>query len=389
MHLTSFLKFSFTFLITHILIFTSAAQESEPRESVYSVHYICPPCGCPHDGKIFEAAGICPSCNMNLRPQCAGLIGKPVRQYPRVKVAVVLFDGADIMDVTGPMSVFEHAGFNVFLVAKNLEPKRIGLYAELSPDYTLTSLPSVDVIVVPGGGPAEQDQDPDLVAWLQERSRSTDTMFSVCSGAFFLGMAGVLDGYESTTFASLIPNLKSQFPKSRVLNNVKYTDNDKVFTSSGLSSGIDASFAVVAKYRGVGRAQNLANHMEYPWKRQHDYARTQLADNYLVAFNELIDLFSISFSQSEGDMNSWMYTYELWEDIDLEGFMALLKEEIEKMDAMRIIKFAEDKIKTTYDHPILGEGKVEFELKKITKDRIQLCLRAERLKKLSLSAASK
>ena len=187
-------------------------------------------------------------------------------------------------------------------------------------------------------------------------------MFSVCSGAFFLGLAGLLDGNDATTFASLIPSLKRQFPKANILNDVKYTNNGHVVTSSGLSSGIDASFEVVAKYHGYGRAQDIANHMEYPWQKRDDYARSQLADNFLLFLKNLIRPFSVSYDHSMGDENTWEKRYELWEGVDQNSFMKFLQEELKKLEDVEIQTTNERYIELEYQHRFLGPANIQIQL---------------------------
>ncbi|NAY91275.1 hypothetical protein GTQ34_05020 [Muricauda sp. JGD-17] len=336
---------------------------SSPQK--YTVKYVCPPCGCTQDGEHFDAPGICSECNMAYTTQLKGMENKPRTSMSRRTAAIVLFNGADIMDVTGPMSVFEHAGFNIITVAKDEKPKQIGMYMKLAPDHTFESLPDVDIIMVPGGGPAESNQDNDIVNWLRTRDARTDTMFSVCSGAFFLGLAGILDGNEATTFASLIPNLRAQFPKVKVLDNVKYANNGHVITSSGLSSGIDASFEVVAKYYGLGLAQDIANRMEYPWKRRNDYARSQLADNYIITMGNLVRRFATKYHYSDGDMNAWEFKYLLWKGVEIDGFMGLMEAEFQKLPNFDWESKQKDLLEGVYEHPNLGKGKIVLKLRNV------------------------
>ncbi|WP_299110671.1 DJ-1/PfpI family protein [uncultured Winogradskyella sp.] len=370
--------------IVSMFLFNAHSQSSLFTNSKYNVEYYCPPCGCPDDDKTFQSPGVCASCNMAYNTRVKGLENKPTNTSPRRAAAILLFDYADIMDVTGPMSVFEHAGFNVVTVAKDENPKRIGRYTDLTPDYTFLNLPKVDVIVVPGGGPAERNQDMDIVNWLKEKDKSTDTMFSVCSGAFYLALAGILDGNEATTFASLIPALREQFPQIKVLNNVKYSNNGHVITSSGLSSGIDASFEVVAKYYGVGGAQDIANHMEYPWKRRNDYVRTQLADNYIIGINNLIRRFATKYTYSEGDMNEWEYRFILWSEVDKKAFINLVNAEIEKLDGFLKSKKGKTFIKAEINHKDLKNGIIELNILK-KENKTEVSLRAKRLRPVSSS----
>ncbi|SHG45619.1 DJ-1/PfpI family protein [Flagellimonas flava] len=360
------MEFKLTILLICLPLAILFGQLKPIRNLPYKVEYYCPPCGCTHDDKVFEGAGVCDSCNMAYNSRIMGLEDKPAEPVPTPIVGILLFDGADIMDVTGPMSVFEHAGFRMLTVAKDKNPKQIGRFVQFAPDYDFDSLPKVDVLVVPGGGPAEANQDMDIVAWIRQKNKETDTMFSVCSGAFFLAHAGILDQNEATTFASLIPQLRDGFPNVTVLNDVKYTNNGHVITSSGLSSGIDASFEVVAKYLGVGRAQDIANHMEYPWKRRNDYARSQLADNYILSLNNLIRPFAAKYTFSEGNHDRWEYQFLLWTGVDSKAFLTFIYTQLTKMESFNTGHLDSNSITAEIRHKDLGKGHISLLLTNTT-----------------------
>lgn len=327
--------------------------------------YFCDPCGCPLDGKHFTNSGNCSACQMELSPNLLGL-ERVNRPSPRPSVGIFLFDGADVMDVSGPLSVFEHAGFNVITFAKQKEMTRIGMSVELMPDFAINSLPTVDVLVLPGGGLAESNPaDPVVVDFLRGRKDSTKVILSVCSGAFFLGEAGLLDGQQSTTFAGLIPKLESQYPKSEVLDNIKYADNGQIVTSAGLSSGIDASFLVVSKFYGRGRAQEIANHMEYPWKRRHDYARTHLAINYMSQIQNLTQLFSVDFMYSQGDKYEWECRFKLTNQLSKEKIKKLIQNELDKSEEWILKDSNETSFSGIINHPRIGKGEVSFSINSI------------------------
>jgi len=166
---------------------------SQETTTADQITYTCAPCGCEQDGQHLEAPGLCSACNMALIPHYPGLKRRTSTNTTKT-VGILLFNGADIMDVTGPWSVFEHAHFNIVTVAKTKEPVSLGMSMQLTPNFTLEQLPKVDVLVIPGGGPAESNQDETIVRWIKKQYEQTQTLFSVCSGAFFLGKAGLLDG---------------------------------------------------------------------------------------------------------------------------------------------------------------------------------------------------
>ena len=359
---------------------TSAQQLIEGAPPQDEILYTCPPCGCAHDGQFFLEMGRCPSCNMALQPGIQGL--ERSNNVKRPRAGIFLFDMADVMDVSGPLSVFEHAGFQIVTFARSDDAVRVGMNLEFKPDFTLDNLPSVDILVFPGGGMAESDPgNEEVVQFIKGRYEETEILFSVCSGAFFLGEAGLLDGQKATTFASLIPALAENYPEAEVLNDVKYTDNGKVVTSAGLSSGIDAAFHVVARYYGVGRAQDIANHMEYPWKRANDYARSQLAINYLEGIKSIAGLFATEYYQSHGDNNHWELRYTLTSQMSPEKILSLLVKELEKQSNWTTQSRRKLVCKGTLVHQVLGEGKLEITIEKNKEAGDIMIVRAERVNK--------
>ncbi len=364
-----------TLTLLTVAILQTYAQSPMVIDGVDEIVYQCGPCGCEDDGKYFDRMGDCPSCDMGLAPAYPG-VEQPARAQNTV--AILLFDGADIMDVSGPWTVFEHGGFRVYTVGKSLDVLTIGMSLELRPDYTLSTLPEVDILVLPGGGPAESNQDPDIVRWVRIRYENTETLFSVCSGAFFLGKAGLLDGQSATTFAGLIPSLSAEFPKANVLNNVKFVDNGRIVTSAGLSSGIDASFHVIAKYHGQASAQDVANHMEYPWDAKAKFARSQLADNYISDLRNLALIFSKTYLYSGGDDANWEYRFILSEKVLPANAVALIRKELVKNSRWELTKAKTNYISGVMKNDVLGEGRIDIRIEPNGAEHI-LILTAERI----------
>lgn len=324
------------------------------------IYYYCAPCGCEHDGKYFNAPGICTACNMTFE---VSMEGRPEQtQSRRITVGLLLFEGADIMDVTGPWSVFTHAGFDVVTFAKSPEEATIGGDLTIKPDFTMASMPDVNVLVFPGSGLAETNPgDLQIKQFIKNRVDKTEVMFSVCSGAFFFAEAGVLKGLEATTFASMIPMMKENYDGIKVLDNVKYTDNGKIVTSGGLSSGIDAAFHVVSKFRGDGTTQDIANQMEYPRSLKFDYARSQLADNFIIGLRPLMRLLTSKYVSSVGDNNQWEFVFELRNSVSLTEALMILDRELRKSKAWEKIRLDKGSLSGVVVSESLGKANVVIE----------------------------
>lgn len=182
----------------------------------------------------------------------------------RLKVAVLLYDGVEEIGYAGPMEVFGVSGFQVFTVAQTKAPVTSVYGLRLLPDHDFTDAPKADVLLVPGGGVQVAWKDQALLTWVRQRSKEVRIVMSVCSGAFILGKAGLLDGVASTTTSSMRDQLTTSFPGTRV-RAARYVDAGKIITTAGISAGIDGALHLVARESGERSAQAAARYMEYDW----------------------------------------------------------------------------------------------------------------------------
>jgi transcriptional regulator GlxA family with amidase domain len=185
----------------------------------------------------------------------------------RRNVAVFIHDGVELLDFAGPGEVFAAAGshraFNVFTVAADAAPITSQGFLKVTPNYTFENCPKPDIVVLPGGATGNALKDPRVVEWVKKVSADAEVTLSVCTGAFILAKAGLLDGKEATTHWGSIESLKKQYPKVTVHADRRFVDNGKVVTAAGVSAGIDASLHVVEKLLGKEAAEKTARYMEY------------------------------------------------------------------------------------------------------------------------------
>jgi putative intracellular protease/amidase len=202
-------------------------------------------------------------------------------------LAILIFDGVQIIDYTGPYETFGHVyngdtpAFNIYTVSEKTNPITTAMGMSVNPKYSFENAPQPDILIVPGGGVDGQLENPNTLKWLQEKSKNAEVVMSVCNGAFILAKAGLLDGLEATTTANLIPLFREAAPKTRVLDDRRFVDNGKFITAAGLSSGIDGALHVIERLYGRGTAQMAALGMEYNWDPESKFARAALADKYM------------------------------------------------------------------------------------------------------------
>src|SRR6266446_40496 len=266
-----------TILVLLSALFSALTLTAAPAPSKRV--FVCPECGQECDELVFGKPGNCPSCGMKL-------IEKIDNKEQRISVAVLLFDGAEVIDYAGPWEVFGQAGFRVYGVAEKHEPIRATFGQKIMPDYTFADSPPADILLVPGGGVSGALENPQLIKWVQRNAGTSRHVISVCTGAFILSKAGLLDGLTATTIQHAIDNLQKASPRTKVVYDQRYVDNGKIITTAGLSSGIDGAFHLVSQIDGEGTAQAIALGMEYRWDPHSKYARGALADRYFPDFSD-------------------------------------------------------------------------------------------------------
>ncbi|MEZ5977635.1 MAG: DJ-1/PfpI family protein [Planctomycetota bacterium] len=193
-------------------------------------------------------------------------------------VAVFVFDEVEVLDLGGPFEVFWTAArvarriepdrpppFDVRTVAATRLPVRARGGLVVTPSDDFASCPDVDVLVVPGGVVTAELAKPDTIAWIAERSRATEVTAAVCTGAFLLGAAGLLDRRRATTHWEDVADLRAAFPNTEVVDDLRWVDEGAIQTSAGISAGIDSSLHLVARLESVDLARATARQMEYDW----------------------------------------------------------------------------------------------------------------------------
>ncbi|WP_084528483.1 DJ-1/PfpI family protein [Pedobacter caeni] len=242
-----------------LLLFPCFVFAQKQPAAVPATVYVCPPCGSSCDTISFSKAGVCPHCNMILVDKNK----KDSLNEKKTSICFYLYDGVEVLDFAGPMEVFSYAGFKVFTVSKTKAPLLSQGILKIIPDYSIADAPQADIFAVFGGNDEVAADDPEVISWIKSRDKTTSSYFSVCTGAFILGKAGLLDQLQVTTFHRSIENLQRAVPSAKVLKNTRYVDAGRIITTAGISAGIDGALHLVAKLKGKEAAMIVAQHMEY------------------------------------------------------------------------------------------------------------------------------
>jgi transcriptional regulator GlxA family with amidase domain len=157
--------------------------------------------------------------------------------------------------------------WNIWLVgaSENLVEAR-GAF-KVIPDYSIQNVPALDLLIVVGGVHLEEVHKMEVIDWIRETTEKVQVIASICTGAFLLAEAGLLDGLEVTTHWEDISDLQRNYPNVQVREGVRWIEQGKLFTAAGISAGIDLSLALVSKFAGEELAERTAQQMEYAWGR--------------------------------------------------------------------------------------------------------------------------
>ena len=200
---------------------------------------------------------------------------KPMKALPTkpLNVAFVVYKDMEALDFSGPLDVFIKTertaphSYNIYTVGTAAGPinGESGVLT-IQPRYTILNCPRPDILVVPGApmsGIRTLQANRPFMQWLTQMSGESRLVMSVCTGAFLLGKAELLNGRKSTTHWFVLDDFQREFPKTTAMQGVRFVEDGKFVTTAGISSGIDGALHVVEKTKSKQIADGVARTMQY------------------------------------------------------------------------------------------------------------------------------
>lgn len=186
-------------------------------------------------------------------------------------VAILIYDDAEVLDFSGPFEVFsvasqlhDHSFFNVFTIAKEQIPISAVNGLSVLPKHDFKNSPKIDILIISGGqGSKPLLEDTETLNWVRKIHQSTELTLSICSGSRVLGILGLLDHQPFCTHHEVYEDMQRIVPTGKPQKNERFTNSGKIYTSGGISAGIDLSFHIVEKLHGKKVADRTARYMEY------------------------------------------------------------------------------------------------------------------------------
>ena len=198
---------------------------------------------------------------------------------PTRRIAIVAYPDVQVLDVTGPYEVFATAArlhrdgrppspYAVEVVAASAGPIATQSGLRLVADRAFGEVRDADTVLVAGGaGTVAAMQDGRLLAWLRRMAPRVRRLGSVCSGTFVLAEAGLLDGRRATTHWSACDRLAARYPAIRVESDPIFVRDGNVYSSAGVTAGIDLALALVEEDHGRELALRTARQLVVFLKR--------------------------------------------------------------------------------------------------------------------------
>ncbi len=182
-------------------------------------------------------------------------------------IGILIFEDVEELDFVGPWEVLTARPYlpernRVLTIAAQDGPVRCAKGLRVLPDCSFQNAPELDVLLVPGGEGTRSEKRGVLVDWIRKVAPRARWLTSVCTGAFLLQEAGLLEGKRVTTHWAFIEELR-KCGNLTVLENRRYVRDGKVVTAAGVSAGIDMALWLSGQLHGVDVARKLQRFIEY------------------------------------------------------------------------------------------------------------------------------
>ena len=188
------------------------------------------------------------------------------------QLGILIFDDVEVLDFAGPFEVFSVANqlsgytlLEVHTFSQTTLPIRARNGLQVVPDHTISSLPTLDYVVLPGGdGTKKVVQNTSIIEEIKQRVLSSEWTMTVCSGSRILGKAGFLEQKPYCTHHEVYESIQELVPSALPQPDLRFIQtNDRIWTAAGISAGIDLALHLTEVTFGKELALATAKYIEY------------------------------------------------------------------------------------------------------------------------------
>lgn len=196
-------------------------------------------------------------------------------------IAALVFPGFETLDLFGPIEMFGllKDEFSISIVGEHSGEVISAHGQRVCVDRNFGAAGNFDMLLIPGGpGTRTELANPAVLGWLKTASENAEITMSVCTGSVLLARAGLLDGRRATSNKMSFAWVQEQGPDVDWVSEARWVEDGRLYTSSGVSAGMDMSLAVIARLLDRAAADKVAQIAEYEW--HDDAARDPFAELY-------------------------------------------------------------------------------------------------------------
>jgi len=185
-------------------------------------------------------------------------------------VVIVAFNGCQILDVTGPMQVFaslnervQYEHYRITLVGTEEDSATATCGLQMTTvNFNTVAPETIDTLVIAGGnGTLEAAENHALIAWVKKSAETAQRVCSVCTGTFILAAAGLTTGKRVSTHWNYAKKLEAMYPSTIVTMDAIYVRDGNLWSSAGVTAGIDMTLALIEEDNGHKAAMTIARHL--------------------------------------------------------------------------------------------------------------------------------
>lgn len=199
----------------------------------------------------------------------------------KIKIGVFIYTGMELQDFAGPTDVFVKANrftdnqYEILIFSEDGQPVNTERNTvNITPEYSFKTLPKIDIVLIPGAPfdvASILSQKETIRDFLTFQKINGAVMASVCTGAYFLAYAGLLNGHQFTTHYLNAAELGKALPEAEVVLNVRFVDSGQILTASGVTSGIDLALYMVEKFSSKEIQKKIADLMQYHYQIEQQW----------------------------------------------------------------------------------------------------------------------
>ncbi len=185
-----------------------------------------------------------------------------------IQVGAVLFEGFELLDCYGPLEMFGllEGDARITVAAEKIGAVKSAAGPSGMADATMAGASGFDVLLIPGGiGTRKQMTNTQFLAEVKRLAEGSQLVATVCTGSLLLARTGLLDGRKATSNKRAFQLVKINAPKVNWIAKARWVEDDKYFTSSGVSAGMDMALAVIARLCGREKSLEIARRAEFEW----------------------------------------------------------------------------------------------------------------------------